>query len=82
LPTSFVCQAEHASPPSSTPALGGRRDLDSDHRYITVAARRYGLASRERDTGLEPATFSLGKRKRPFLAVTGSDKQLKPQAEA
>jgi hypothetical protein len=28
----------------------------------------------ERDTGLEPATFSLGKRKSPFRAVTGSDK--------
>ena len=32
---------------------------------------------RERDTGFEPATFSLGKRTQPFRAVPGSDKQLK-----
>ena len=28
----------------------------------------------ERDTGVEPATFSLGIRKGPFRAVTGSAK--------
>jgi hypothetical protein len=28
----------------------------------------------ERDIGFEPTTFSLGKRKQPFLAVTGSAK--------
>jgi hypothetical protein len=28
----------------------------------------------ERDIGFEPTTFSLGKRKRPFRAVTGSAK--------
>ena len=32
------------------------------------------LAFLERDIGFEPTTFSLGKRKRPFRAVTGSDK--------
>jgi len=32
------------------------------------------LAFLERDIGFEPTTFSLGKRKRPFRAVTGSAK--------
>jgi hypothetical protein len=37
---------------------------------------------RERDIGFEPTTFSLGKRKRPFQAVTGSAKSLKTHVEA
>ena len=54
---------------------GGKCDLDSDHlHHVTVATHRYDLAFRERDIGFEPTTFSLGKRKRPFRAVTGSAK--------
>jgi len=54
---------------------GGKADHDSNHRRrITVASTCYELAFRERDIGFEPTTFSLGKRKRPFQAVTGSAK--------
>ena len=50
-------------------------DHHSNHRRrITVASTCYELAFLERDIGFEPTTFSLGKRKRPFRAVTGSAK--------
>jgi hypothetical protein len=52
---------------------GGKDDLDSNHPpRLTVATRRYDLAFSR--AGFEPTTFSLGKRKRPFRAVTGSAK--------
>jgi hypothetical protein len=38
------------------------------------ATCRLCLAFWERDIGFEPTTFSLGKRKGPFLAVTRSAK--------
>jgi len=40
---------------------GGKDQLDSYHpRSIAVASSRYDIAFLERDTGFEPATFSLG----------------------
>ena len=40
---------------------GGKDRIDSNHRHrVPFAIRRYRLAFRERDTGFEPATFSLG----------------------
>jgi hypothetical protein len=53
-----------------------------DFRVRAVATRiqfqwTFQPLTAERDTGVEPATFSLGKRKRPFRAVTGSGNQLK-----
>jgi hypothetical protein len=54
---------------------GGKADHDSNHRHrLAVASTSNELAFLERDIGFEPTTFSLGKRKRPFRAVTGSDK--------
>ena len=54
---------------------GGKADHDSNQRRcLTVASAGYELAFVERDIGFEPTTFSLGKRKRPFRAVTGRAK--------
>jgi len=52
------------------------------YRGLLRKSTRYELAFRERDIGFEPTTFSLGKRKRPFRAVTGSAKELKTRDEA
>jgi hypothetical protein len=45
---------------------GGKADHDSNHRRrITVASTCYELAFRERDIGVEPTTFSLGRTRLP-----------------
>jgi hypothetical protein len=51
---------------------GGEGGSPEDHD--TVEALPTGAVTMERDTGFKPMTFSLGKRKWPFPAVTGSAK--------
>jgi len=81
---SSVAPAEVEAALGKVVSLAGYRGLlrktSGAKRVPTTAAAspsqstRYELAFLERDIGFEPTTFSLGKRKRPFLAVTGSDK--------
>jgi len=52
------------------PGGGGEGGSESPHRFHL----KFQILAMERDIGFEPTTFSLGKQKRPFRAVTGSAK--------
>jgi hypothetical protein len=54
--------------------LQGASQSHQDPLIPASEGEGFPVFGRERDTGVEPATFSLGKRKKPFQAVTGSAK--------